>query len=353
MNGGGGTLVKSEGAYPKSERILRMYTKLIDGKTVYKKQAAREYNVVERTIERDISEMNNYYANLEGEGDEKYKVEPNEKQQSYRLEDLEGNIAGIAGKLTENEVLAVCKILLESRSMVKEELFPILDKLVNNCIDKDDSKRIKAILGNEKIHYIAPRHKKEITRTISTLSRAIKEQKKVKILYGRTKENSLVERTVKPVGIMFSEFYFYLAAYIEGIDKETRYENPDDIFPTIYRVDRIKEFTVLEEKFPIPNSDRFEEGVFRKRMQFMYGGRLERVKFEYSGSSIEAVLDRLPTAKILSEENGKYVITAEVFGKGIYRYLLSLGSEVKAILPSGFVREMKKEATKLAGLYEE
>lgn len=49
----------------------------------------------------------------------------------------------------------------------------------------------------------------------------------------------------------------------------------------------------------------------------MYGGKLRRVKFKYSGYSVEAILDRLPTAKIVSEENGEYVIQAEVFGNGI------------------------------------
>lgn len=39
---------------------------------------------------------------------------------------------------------------------------------------------------------------------------------------------------------MFSEFYFYLTAFIEGIDKKTEFDNPDDLFPTIYRIDRIR-----------------------------------------------------------------------------------------------------------------
>lgn len=38
---------------------------------------------------------------------------------------------------------------------------------------------------------------------------------------------------------------------------------------------------------------------------------------ELSRKSVEAILDRLPTAKIVSEENGEYVIQAEVFGNGI------------------------------------
>lgn len=36
----------------------------------------------------------------------------------------------------------------------------------------------------------------------------------------------------------------------------------------------------------------------------MYGGELLRVEFKYTGESIEAVLDRFPTAKII--QNGNY-----------------------------------------------
>jgi hypothetical protein len=63
----------------------------------------------------------------------------------------------------------------------------------------------------------------------------------------------------------------------------------------------------------------------------MYGGKLRKVKFEYTGDSIEAILDRLPTAKVLSEEDGKYVIQAEVFGKGIDMWLRSQGDLIKMV----------------------
>ena len=61
----------------------------------------------------------------------------------------------------------------------------------------------------------------------------------------------------------------------------------------------------------------------------MYGGKLRKVTFKYSGYSVEAVLDRLPTAKILSEENGVYTITAEVFGDGIDMWIRSQGDRVE------------------------
>ena len=40
--------------------------------------------------------------------------------------------------------------------------------------------------------------------------------------------------------------------------------------------------------------DRFEKGEFRKRIQFMQGGKLEKIKFKYKGNYLEAILDRLP-----------------------------------------------------------
>ena len=46
---------------------------------------------------------------------------------------------------------------------------------------------------------------------------------------------------------------------------------------------------------------------------------------------IEAVLDRLPTAKVLSEEDGVYLVSAEVFGKGIDMWLRSQGERVEVV----------------------
>lgn len=63
----------------------------------------------------------------------------------------------------------------------------------------------------------------------------------------------------------------------------------------------------------------------------MYAGELRRVTFDYSGATVEAVLDRFPTAKILSEEDGVCRITAEVYGNGIDMWLRSQESVVKIV----------------------
>ena len=147
----------------------------------------------------------------------------------------------------------------------------------------------------------------------------------------RTKDKKIVRRKLKPVAILFSEYYFYLTAFIDDKEVQENFDVLNDAFPTIYRLDRIKNLKLLDEKFHIPYSSRFEEGEFRKRIQFMYGGKLQKVKFEYSGTDVDAVLDRLPTARIIREEDGRYVIEAEVFGKGIEMWLRSQGEYVKII----------------------
>lgn len=106
---------------------------------------------------------------------------------------------------------------------------------------------------------------------------------------------------------MFSEYYFYLTAFGEN---KANFDNPNDLFPTIYRIDRIRSFKVLNEHFRVPYKDCFEKGEFRKWVQFMYGGKLEHIKFRYADLSIETVLNRLPTATATKADGEEGTIEA-------------------------------------------
>ena len=208
-------------------------------------------------------------------------------------------------------------------------MLPILDKLITCCVPEQNKAAVNQLIANEKFHYIEPHHGKPILDRLWDIGQAIQSHQVMEIQYERMKEPKLVIRRVEPVGIMFSEYYFYLTAFLQDVDREAEFEKPDDLFPTIYRIDRIASFKVLNEHFRVPYSTRFEEGEFRKRVQFMYGGKLERIRFRYTGPSLEAVLDRLPTAKILKEDADGWDVEAEVFGKGIEMWLRSQGEHIK------------------------
>lgn len=309
----------------KYDRILSIYAILNTGQFINKADTASEFGVTERTIQRDIDDIRAFYCNNTLDIGCGKTIIFDRTHQGYRLVDNENEM------LTNSEILAVCKILLESRTLIKSEMIPIVEKLLKFCIPEENKKAVKSLIGNEMFHYVEPRHGKIFVDKLWNIGVAIREQKYIELTYKRVSDGKVVVRKIKPVGIMVSEFYFYLTAFIENIDKKEHFDNPNDIFPTIYRIDRIEGLNFTDEKFNIPYSSRFEEGEFRKRIQFMYGGRLRKVKFTFSGYDIDVVLDRLPTAEILSEDNGVYTITAEVFGTGIDMWLRSQGDKINVI----------------------
>ena len=96
----------------------------------------------------------------------------------------------------------------------------------------------------------------------------------------------------------------------------------------------------------------FDEGILRKRSLFMWPGPLRTIRFEFTGPSVQAVLDKLPTAKIIERMgNGKYLVEAETYGDGIKMWLLSQGSWVKVVSPQDFVEEIKEEIDKMKNIY--
>ena len=309
----------------KSERILKMYDQLMSGKVVNKSEEARRFAVDEKSIQRDLEEIRCYLHERVNDFGLANELIYDRQQNGYRLEMEEGM------RFTNEEVLAITKILLDSRSFTREEMMRMLDKLIECCVPPQNQKLVGELIANERYHYIEPQHHKVFIDKMWLIGQAIHEKKYIEITYERTKDHKLVRRKVQPQAILFSEFYFYLVAHIDNIDKEKEFEEASDIFPTIYRMDRIQSLKVLDEHFSIPYKDHFEEGEYRKRIQFMYGGKLQRTKFWYKGPSVEAVLDRLPTAKILREEEGKFLITAETFGKGIDMWLRSQGDYVEPV----------------------
>lgn len=309
----------------KIERVLGIYAKLMNGELVNKAVEASRFGVNERSIQRDIDDIRNFMdlnANRDGTMD---SVIYDRLQKGYRLKQV------YRPKLSNPEILAICKILLDSRAFRKEEMMSMLDRLIACCVPKDNHKFVSDLILNESFHYVEPRHQAKFLDTMWEIGKAIQGSRYIEFDYQRMKDKQVVHRKIMPLAIMFSEYYFYLTAFIDDEEMKKNFEVMNDSFPTIYRIDRIKKIRILEEKFHIPYRSRFEEGEFRKRVQFMYGGKLQRVKFEYSGNSVEAVLDRLPTAKILDEKGGKYIITAEVFGKGIDMWLRSQGDDIKVL----------------------
>lgn len=295
----------------KSFRLINMYEKLNRGDIINKKKFAEEFGISEKSVQRDIDDLRTY---LYESGGNETAIEYDYEKSGYRLVKQERTF------LTNEEIFAVAKILLESRGLNKQELNSLIDKLL---IQATPSARvnIKELILNERFHYIPPRHGKPIIDLIWKLNGHIFNKEIIEFDYIR-KDGVASHRAVKPLSVMFSDYYFYLIAWMADDSKD---------FPTVFRVDRMTEVKATGEKFKIPYKDRFEEGEFRERVQFMYSGPLKTIRFEYTGQSIEAILDRIPGAEILEQSNGKYVLKAECYGDGILMWLRTQGDYVKIL----------------------
>lgn len=296
----------------KAFRLLNVYERLNKGEAVNKQRLAEEFGVSAKTVQRDIDDLRAYLA-------EEHITESETAIRYSKALDAYTLVRPEREWLTNEEATALCKILLESRAFNKKELAGIIDKLIMQ-IAPADRKTAEAIIRSEYFHYVPLRHGQDLLSPLWQLSRYITKQQVI-CFYYRRQDGKQSKKTVKPVSILFSEFYFYLIAF------DTAKETP---YPIVFRVDRMVDTAPTGETFAVPYRDRFNEGEFRKRIQFMYAGELKTVKFCYSGV-LEAILDRLPTARILEEKNGEYIISAETYGDGIYMWLRAQGDKARVL----------------------
>lgn len=296
----------------KSFRLINMYERLNKGEILYKKELANFFCVSEKTLLRDISDLRTYYADINDSS--KSVIIYNKKINGYYL------VTDEAKKMTNQEILAICKILLESRAFNKKEINTLINKLLLQSSPKNNED-IKEIIRKELFYYVPLKHNKDLFSSLWNLTLFINKKEIVRISYAR-KDGVEKKHEIKPVALMFSEFYFYLIAFMKDETKKD---------PTVFRVDRITSMVSTSQHFITPYSKEFNDGEFRKRVQFMFTGELKKVKFEFSGVSVESILDKLPTAEIVDKKNGIYTITAESYGDGIFMWLRAQGDIVKII----------------------
>ena len=291
----------------KLNRTLGIYSRLMSGAVINKQEEADRYKVTLRSIQRDIEDIRNFLMEPDENGGVINTVVYDRAKNGYRLEQIYDI------KLTNPEILTICKILLDSRTLTKAEMDRVLKKLIACCVPLESCKLVRNLISNEK--------------------------RLLKFCYQGVRASQLHKRVVEPAAIMNAGMYFYMVGFIKNIDDLEHYDNPDDLNPTIYRIDRIGDLEVTNEHFTRPYKDRFQEGEFRKRIQFMFSGKLRKVKFKYKGYSLEAVEDRLPTAKVVGtvketvrdKEQEVFIIEAEVYGDGIDQWFRQQGDMVEVL----------------------
>lgn len=329
----------------KSSRTLDIYSKLSEGKVIKKSEEAQLFNVDKRSIQRDIDDIRAFIEErkISNTSDNRAIVYDRYKK-GYILTGTEGSL------MDNSEILAVSKVLLASRAFTKNEMSTILNKLIAGCVPMKNIKMVSDLISNEKYHYVELNHKSILKNKLWEIGTDIQNHILLEIKYekGNTTKD-IVKRTIEPIAILFSEYYFYLNAFIVEKDENNKYIHKYN-YPTIFRLDRIINYKNTGDKFKIDYANRFQEGELRKRIQFMYAGELMNILLRYTGNP-EHILDRLPTAKIVSHSNNKYLIEAEVYGKGIIMWLLSEGPKIEVLKPESLRKEISELISDMQKIY--
>lgn len=317
----------------KKNRLMEILYRAVRGEVLSAGRLSEEYEVSKKTILRDISVIKSFFCEsteLTGKTELKYSAE----KKGYYLE--------MENQLQNRELMAIIKILIGSRGLDKAALLEIINKLKQTSTIKDRTTMNK-LIDKEIYRYKEMAHDCEsVTDNIWKLTECIEERKEITLLYYKM-NRELVERRIRPIAIIFSEYYFYLIAYRCG-EREN-----EKVF---FRIDRIVEIVVHRKKFEMVNEENFDEGILRNQIQFMFPGENQRIRFEFTGPSVQAVLDRIPTARVVENRGATKVIEAFTYGSGIKMYLLSQGGWVKVTEPPELVTEMKEEIEKMCRHYK-
>lgn len=317
----------------KNERVLEIFFRALKGENIYIKKLAEEYHVSTKSISRDISVIRNFLSEHR-ELMQNSEFVYSQKDRSYILNSDEF--------LKNKELFALVKVILGCRCFSKEEILTLISKL-KKFTTVQEKESLENLIRKEVYHYHEVKSDcKSIIDNVWKIIQSIEKKHTITITYYKMNRTE-VKHKIKPVSVMFSEYYFYLIAY-KADDKEYK--------PVYFRIDRISAITEHREAFELEKKYDFDEGDLREKNQFMFPGDTVKIRFEFSGLSLQAILDRLPTAKVVDKDGNKSIIEAEVNqGRGIIMYLLSQGSWVKVLSPQSLVLQMKEETEKMKSLY--
>lgn len=100
----------------KHDRVLELYSRLLTGEVLHKDKLALEYGVTTRSIQRDIDSIRDFCSNQATKHGETADVIYDRTIGGFRL------VNSRTVTLTNAELFAVSKILLENRSLSKAEM---------------------------------------------------------------------------------------------------------------------------------------------------------------------------------------------------------------------------------------
>lgn len=198
--------------------------------------------------------------------------------------------------------------------------------------------RVKTM--NESIYYL-----------VDDIHNAIAENRKIRFKYMRwTTEKKMVPRrdtlyTVSPWALTWDDENYYMIAY-DSVEDQIKH----------FRVDKMKNITVLEEKRDGKASfEGFDLAGYSKMNFGMYHGTPTKITIAFKDELVGVFLDRFgkditiaPAKEVgWSETKVMVAVSNQFFG-----WIFALGTDVKILSPASVAEQLKEEAKAMVKMYK-
>lgn len=225
------------------ERLLTIFLRLQSGAHLSKLQLADEFGISEKTIQRDFSLLGHY---LESQPIVAAELAYDAKYHTHYLKEK--------SLFNKKDILVISKILLENRSLNKDENKSLIDSLLA-LISKEEQKEVSQIIASELLNYAPLSDTQNRIDKIWEWSEMIRKEQVLDIRY-QSPYNTEKQHTILPVSLYYDVHYFYVVAF------NLTFES----YMTL-KLDRIIDWKVSEEKKPqIYYWKKFRDGEVRNNV---------------------------------------------------------------------------------------
>ncbi|MCI1552940.1 MAG: WYL domain-containing protein [Levilactobacillus sp.] len=316
------------------ERVINILLKLINGEKITIDAATTDhYQVTERTLQRDIKVIRD--AVNVGEAD--YQMQHDTTTGSYHL--------AKGSTLATEEVLALLKMVIGTRSLTTTELLRVKDHLVA-LVTADDQPLVEKLIDQTLKDYtpLFSNGDREILPRLRSFSKWIAHQTPIAFSYRSSVPNRQGETIAQsgagiPLSVYFADFYFYVVMYLPDRDKSLN-----------YRLDRFEEAHVAQDSgMTAPNAQRLAAGSLT---HLLTGTTDTPYEFRYWGYP-QTALDQLPNARITSwEDDGSVIIKGDhLASRGTLLWVMSQGAQIQVKAPQKLALAVKRELAKALRYY--
>lgn len=294
----------------KNPRILWIYTTLLQGYRLNKKELALQYEVTEKSIQRDMEDLRAFFH----QNTPKKELLYDSKAKEYYLQDQRLNM-----KMPAKEVIPILKTVFESSAILPYRLFPVLERMAELISDEQDREMVQHFLHQEQECYQAPDYQTQIGEMLCRAERAVWEKRWVRLRYRREENTSELEAIVLPQAVVLRENRFFLVAQTtEGVRHNAM---------GMYQVDLIVD---IEPQYPSQLHQRQNQKQVRQKIISTKAGEEYRVQFVYHGPSLSSIIKKFPSAKGVPVEDG-WQVEIMVYGKAIGTWLRGQGKQISDI----------------------